>query len=44
MDVNKGAERTRKEHLLLVEAMQNKWGRYYGYNHKRNIALINVKR
>ena len=44
MDVNKGAERTRKEHLLLVEAMQNKWGRYYGYNHKRNIAVLNVKR
>lgn len=44
MDTNEGAARTRAGHLALVEAMKNKWGRYYGYNHKRNIAQIAVKR
>jgi len=44
MDVNEGASRTREGHLVLVESMKNKWGKYYGYNHKRNIAVINVKR
>lgn len=44
MDTNEGATRTRKGHLILIEALKNKWGKYYGYNHKRNIPLINVKR
>ena len=44
MDTNEGATRTRKGHLLLIEAMKTKWGKYYGYNHKRNIASINVRR
>ncbi len=44
MDLNEGATRTRKGHLLLIEALKNKWGKYYGYNHKRNIPIINVKR
>lgn len=44
MDTNEGATRQRAGHLALIEAMKNKWGRYYGYNLKRNIARINVKR
>lgn len=44
MDKNEGATRTRAGHVALVEAMKNKWGKYYGYNFKRNIAQINVKR
>lgn len=44
MDVNEGATRFRGEHLALVEAMKNKWGKYYGYNFKTNCASINVKR
>lgn len=44
MDLNEGATRTRQGHLALVEAMKNKWGVYYDYNHKRNIARIDVKR
>ena len=44
MDLNEGATRTREGHMVLVEAMKNKWGKYYGYNYKRNIARIAVKR
>ena len=44
MDLNAGSVRTRKAHLLFVDAMKNKWGKYYDYNYKRNIALIRVKR
>ena len=44
MDLNAGDVRTRKKHLLTVDAMKNKWGKYYDYNYKRNIAIIRVKR
>ena len=44
MDLNEGATRTRKGHLVLIEALKNKWGKYYGYNYKRNIPIIHVKR
>lgn len=44
MDTNDGAVRTRKGHEILVESMKNKWGAYYDYNFKRNIAKILVKR
>lgn len=44
MDLNEGATRTRQGHLALVEAMKNKWGAHYDYNHKRNIARIDVPR
>lgn len=44
LDLNEGASRTREGHMILVEAMKNKWGKYYGYNYKRNIAQIAVKR
>ncbi len=44
MDTNDGAARTRKGHLVLIDALKNKWGKYYGYNHKRNIPQILVKR
>lgn len=44
MDLNEGATRTREGHLILVEAMKNKWGKYYGYNLKKNTARIAVPR
>ena len=44
MDLNEGASRTRQGHLVLVESMKNKWGKYYGYNYKRNLGVIRVKR
>lgn len=44
MDLNEGASRTREGHMILVEAMKNKWGMYYDYNYKRNFARIMVKR
>ncbi len=44
MDTNEGATRNREGHKILVEAMRNKWGKYYDYNYKRNIARIAVKR
>lgn len=44
MDTNEGATRTREGHRILVESMKNKWGRYFGYDFKRNIAKIHVKR
>ena len=45
IDLNAGGGiRTRKDHLLFVDAMKNKWGKYYDYNYKRNIALIRVER
>lgn len=44
MDVNAGAERERKAHLELVEQLKLKWGKYYGYDFKRNIGKIQVMR
>lgn len=44
MDLNEGASRTRAAHLAYVEHMKAKWGKYYGYDVKRNIAKLNVKR
>lgn len=44
MDTNEGAARTRQGHLALVEALKNKWGVYFDYDHRRNIARINVRR
>ena len=44
MDTNEGAIENRQEHIDMVESMKNKWGRYYGYNYRRNIASINVSR
>ena len=44
MDLNEGASRTREGHMILVDAMKNKWGKYYDYNYKRNFARIMVKR
>lgn len=45
MDLNAGSTMiSRKKNLLFINAMKNKWGKYYDYNHKRNIALIRVKR
>ena len=44
MDTNEGAQRTRGAHIALTEALRNKWGKYYGYDEKRNIGRILVKR
>ena len=44
MDTNKGIVEDRAEHLILVESMKNKWGRYYGYDYRKNTAKINVQR
>lgn len=44
MDTNDGAKNNRKAFLEFTEAMQNKWGKYYVYNKKRNIGVIRVKR
>ena len=44
MDTNAGARKDRKVFLEFTEAMQNKWGKYYVYNKRRNIGVINVKR
>ncbi|MBO6267611.1 MAG: hypothetical protein J6N19_00535 [Clostridium sp.] len=44
MDTNEGEQKTRQRHLNVVEAMKQKWGRYFGYNYKKNTARINVKR
>jgi len=44
MDTNAGASRTRQAHLDYVDHMKTKWGKYYSYDYKRNIARINVKR
>lgn len=44
MDTNDGAYTTRQKHYDLIESMKNKWGKYYDYNYKRNIARIKVAR
>ena len=45
MDLNAGSTITsRKKRMLFVDAMKNKWGKYYDYDYKRNIAHIKVKR
>ncbi len=44
MDVNEGIEESRQEHIDYVYALKQKWGKYYDYDFKRNIAAINVKR
>jgi len=44
MDTNEGAVDSRKEHKIFVEAMRNKWGKYYDYNFRKNTARINVAR
>lgn len=44
MDVNAGAIQSRQMHIDHVEALKNKWGRYYTYNYNRNVARIHVLR
>jgi hypothetical protein len=44
MDTNAGAAEARKEHTDMTIAMHNKWGDYYVYNYRKNIANINVPR
>lgn len=44
MDLNEVGFRVRKKFMLGVDALKNKWGKYYDYNYKRNIAFIRLKR
>mgnify|MGYP006920199030 CR=1 FL=1 len=44
MDTNPGTTKSRKKHINLTIAMHNKWGRYYEYDYRKNVARINIKR
>ncbi len=44
MDKNEGILEDRQEHVKMVYAMKNKWGKYYNYDFKKNIASIDIKR
>ena len=44
MDTNAGANSARKEHIDLTIAMHNKWGKYYEYDYRKNVARLGVKR
>ena len=44
MDTNAGANTPRKEHIDMTIAMHNKWGKYYEYDYRKNVARLNVKR
>ena len=44
MDTNAGAAEARKAHIDMTIAMHNKWGQYYEYDYRKNIARIGVKR
>lgn len=45
IDKNKGSTQTSSSELYdFLCAMKTKWGKYYDYNLKKNIASINVKR
>lgn len=44
MDTNKGFGDDREYHIALTESLRNKWGKYYDYNYRRNIASIRVDR
>ena len=42
--LGKNEEINRQDHINYVHAMKNKWGRYYGYDFRKNQAKINVSR
>lgn len=44
MDTNDGYNSDRQAHYDMVESMKNKWGKYYDYDFKRNIARLLVDR
>lgn len=44
MDTNAGANSARKNHIDMTIAMHNKWGKYYEYDYRKNVAHINVSR
>lgn len=44
MDTNAGSAEARREHIDMTIAMHNKWGVYYEYDYRKNIARIGVKR
>lgn len=44
MDTNAGSNSKRKAHMDMTIAMHNKWGQYYEYDYRKNVARLNVKR
>lgn len=44
MDTNAGEAEARKHHIDLTIAMHNKWGKYYEYDYRKNVAHIRVQR
>lgn len=44
MDTGAGAAEARKHHIDMTIAMHNKWGKYYEYNYRKNVARIGVQR
>lgn len=42
--IGKNTTEDRATQKIFIESMKNKWGKYYDYNFKRNIASINVSR
>ena len=43
-ETNKGAIRNTQTEYIYIDAMKNKWGKYYDYNKKKNIQRIKVVR
>ena len=43
-EVGKNTSESRNEQKIFIENMKNKWGKYYGFDFKRNIASIKVQR
>ena len=44
MDTNDGSSEDRSYHVQIQEAMKTKWGKYYGYDYRKNEARIHVER
>ena len=44
MDTIAGTTVSRQKHIDVTIAMHNKWGVYYDYDYRKNVARINVKR
>ncbi len=44
MDTGAGAAEARAHHINMTIAMHNKWGKYYEYDYRKNVARIGVQR
>lgn len=44
MDTNEGTTVSRQQHINLTIAMHNKWGKYYEYDYRKNVARLKIKR